>query len=103
MCSATRKPLYLRALCERLHSRKCDGGSVLPILPSCQGCHYGIDPISGCLCEHKYKTKPNAKFYPDSAYDLLKKLLDVDPESRISAEEALNHPFLATLDSLSQN
>jgi len=31
-----------------------------------------------------------------SAVDLLSKLLVMDPEQRLSAEEALNHPYLAT-------
>jgi cell division control protein 7 len=31
--------------------------------------------------------------FPDSAYDLLKKLLELDCEKRLSAESALNHPF----------
>ena len=33
--------------------------------------------------------------FPDSAYDLLNRLLDMNPHTRISADEALNHPFLA--------
>jgi serine/threonine protein kinase len=32
---------------------------------------------------------------PDSAYELLKRLLDVDPFTRITASEALEHPFFA--------
>ncbi|KAG7212655.1 hypothetical protein KM043_012937 [Ampulex compressa] len=32
--------------------------------------------------------------YPKEAYDLLTKLLDLDSKTRITAEEALNHPFL---------
>ena len=31
--------------------------------------------------------------FPDSAYDLLKKLLELDCDKRISAANALKHPF----------
>lgn len=31
--------------------------------------------------------------FSESAYDLLKKLLDLDCEKRLSAENALKHPF----------
>ncbi|XP_071802214.1 cell division cycle 7-related protein kinase-like [Asterias amurensis] len=34
---------------------------------------------------------------PDSAYDLLQRLLDLNPNTRISAEEALKHPFISTV------
>jgi serine/threonine protein kinase len=33
---------------------------------------------------------------PDSAYDLLKRLLDVDPFTRITAAEALEHSFFSS-------
>jgi len=33
--------------------------------------------------------------YPKSAYDLLNRLLEVDQDQRITAEEALSHPFIA--------
>ena len=31
--------------------------------------------------------------FPDSVYDLLERCLEVVPNKRITAEEALNHPF----------
>lgn len=43
------------------------------------------------LCE---KANPKGSFvYPDSVYSLLGGLLEPDPSKRLSAEEALNHPF----------
>ncbi len=34
--------------------------------------------------------------FPNSAYDLLKKLLDLDSDKRYSAEEALSHDFFSS-------
>jgi serine/threonine protein kinase len=34
--------------------------------------------------------------YPKEAYHLLTKLLDLDYRMRITAEEALSHPFLSS-------
>ena len=31
---------------------------------------------------------------PDEAYDLLKRCLDLNPLTRITADDALHHPFL---------
>lgn len=35
-----------------------------------------------------------SKAVPESAYDLLNKLLDPNPHTRITAAEALQHPFI---------
>lgn len=51
--------------------------------------------------ESSHKNKPMEKEafttiieeFPDTAYDLLKKLLELDCNKRISAENALRHPF----------
>ncbi|KAG8233007.1 hypothetical protein J437_LFUL013796, partial [Ladona fulva] len=37
--------------------------------------------------------KPTKESLPNDAYDLLNQLLDLDPKTRITAEEALLHPF----------
>lgn len=45
------------------------------------------------MCCKLYPSNPNE--FPDSVYDLLHKLLQIDFRKRISAQEALEHPFLA--------
>lgn len=47
-----------------------------------------------CLCaDTMYNTDFSNDCYPDSVYDLLAKLLAVHPKDRLSAAEALEHPF----------
>lgn len=41
-----------------------------------------------------FKVLPNIE-YPKEAYQLLIKLLDLDYETRSTAEQALSHPFLS--------
>lgn len=40
----------------------------------------------------------NCAKIPDSVYDLLEQLMELDPYKRISAEEALKHPFIASVN-----
>lgn len=56
------------------------------------------------LIKNIQKSKKNGKdfakifsFAPPEAIDLLKKLMIFDPEKRITAAQALNHPYLADL------
>ncbi|XP_042896789.1 cell division cycle 7-related protein kinase isoform X1 [Parasteatoda tepidariorum] len=49
------------------------------------------ESITDCLMCHNI-----SKTIPESAYDLLDKLLDPNPHTRITATEALDHPFLTS-------
>lgn len=51
-----------------------------------------IDPDDPSLVKNKF-----AKLLPPEGLDLLLKLLQYDPDKRITAEEALRHPFLSSL------
>ncbi|XP_042191508.1 cell division cycle 7-related protein kinase isoform X3 [Callorhinchus milii] len=57
----------------------------------------------GILCNSDFKSierSPDTKGWdrvPDLAYDLLDKLLDLNPATRITAEKALQHPFFEGL------
>uniref|UniRef100_A0A1A9WVM7 non-specific serine/threonine protein kinase n=1 Tax=Glossina brevipalpis TaxID=37001 RepID=A0A1A9WVM7_9MUSC len=95
------KPLDLRKLCVRFRNRakfsspellkkyqKADG--------TCEVCKNCDQFFFNCLCvESNYITEPldGDDVFPASAYDLLYKLLEVNPHKRITADEALNHPF----------
>ncbi|KAG1714780.1 Cell division cycle 7-related protein kinase [Nymphon striatum] len=49
------------------------------------------------ICETLFSSNKKSTFnYPDSAYDLLQRLLDPNFSSRITASEALKHPFISS-------
>ena len=103
-CSIEKKALNLRKLCERLRQHRQAGRpGVRPGAPVCPDCTQVIDLKDGCLClspedtyEPSQEGDPDTQ-YPGSVYHLLERLLDLNPETRITAAEALEHPFITGL------
>ena len=72
MCSPISPPINLRSLCLRLRN---------------------IKPVTMSQANALPKRKQDWANVPTSAFILLKRLLDLNPSTRITAEEALQHPF----------
>lgn len=110
VCASQKKrPLHLRKLCNRLRNRSAlstinttnrttaaaaaaasGGGQVRH--QTCENCQ---QILPECLCSSSPLNMDfSADIFPESAYDLMAKLLTINPDQRISAEEALKHPFL---------
>lgn len=49
-------------------------------------------------CDFNLEAEEYKMYSDQAAVDLLKKLLKVDPESRITAEQAINHPYFAVAE-----
>ncbi|PSN34353.1 Cell division cycle 7-related protein kinase [Blattella germanica] len=103
-CSIEKKAMNLRKLCERLRRhRKAGRPSAPPGAPVCRDCDQVIDIEDGCLCllpgdNYEPSKKEDSEIrYPSSAFHLLERLLDLNPETRITAAEALEHPFIKGL------
>lgn len=61
----------------------------------CRSCE---QPTFNCLCSnsgHNLERYDGLDIFPAVAYDLLSRLLEVNPQKRITAEEALKHPFFS--------
>lgn len=96
--SYVKQPLHLRKLCIRLRNRQkvqntpFNGNTISTNLQQqCDNCE---QMLFNCLCQNSdYNTDFSNDIYPDSVYDLLGKLLAINPHNRISAKDALEHPF----------
>lgn len=96
--SHKKRPLHLRKLCLRLRNRKriqntplSDNTLSTNLQQQCVNCQ---QQLFNCLCQDSdYNTDFSNDIYPDSVYDLLGKLLVINPCNRISAKDALLHPF----------
>uniref|UniRef100_A0A1I8PF17 non-specific serine/threonine protein kinase n=1 Tax=Stomoxys calcitrans TaxID=35570 RepID=A0A1I8PF17_STOCA len=96
------KPLDLRKLSVRFRNRvKFSSPELLKKYQNadgtCEVCKNCEQFYFNCLCtESNFAvTEPldDDDIFPPSAYDLLYRLLEVNPHRRITADEALNHPF----------
>ncbi|KAJ0180834.1 hypothetical protein K1T71_002919 [Dendrolimus kikuchii] len=97
--SAQRRGVCLRRLCARLRRAHARAPHPAPAHAhaACEQCTL---PPTQCLCRDETK-KPEdfdstltIAGFPDSAFSLAARLLDPNPHTRISADEALRHPFL---------
>ncbi|XP_061721581.1 cell division cycle 7-related protein kinase-like [Cydia pomonella] len=92
--STHRHGLCLRKLSARLRGARPGPG---PAAPACAKCRRRN---AGCVCRDDtpaYTHDPLRSVcgFPDAAFALAARLLEPDPRARITAAEALRHPFLA--------
>lgn len=98
-----RKPLDLHKICVRLRSRmklkkstlkETEAPTKVIQIIECDNCE---QILNDCLCldinVNDNTNDTSIDTFPNSAYDLLAKLLTTNPFERITAEQALNHEF----------
>lgn len=118
MCSKDVPAQDLRKLCERLRGLDSNTPKLAAGPPGCASPESSSSPVqipppqhakdpmyrgdSGGRETHPMECTANSEGWdavPDEAYDLLDKLLDLNPASRITAEAALLHPFFKDMSS----
>ncbi|EDV32902.2 uncharacterized protein Dana_GF22271 [Drosophila ananassae] len=104
------RPLSLRKLCLRFRHRRVFSDDKLHRSHAnqdgkCEVCRNCDQYYFNCLCEDsEYNDEPLDPYecFPASAYDLLHRLLEVNPHKRITAAEALLHPFFTAAEGQNQ-
>ncbi|KAF4525437.1 hypothetical protein B566_EDAN004180 [Ephemera danica] len=100
-----RAPLDLKKMCIKLRNnrlsarekknRKSEEEKSGQKCPVCGPSLHSVSEEIPCLCKGSHGT--STPQFPDEAYDLLHKLLDLNPSTRITAEQALEHPFIKAM------
>lgn len=101
VCSRELPRLDLKILCETLRGlRSWDDGLLPAEFQASHNPAEGKQDAGSPVKKHKSSLKSSAELQemgwdkvPDDVYDLLDKLLDLNPASRITASVALQHPL----------
>ncbi|XP_002732049.1 cell division cycle 7-related protein kinase-like [Saccoglossus kowalevskii] len=107
LCSQEQPALDLKTMCQKLRGKSSDKSPEQLLIARNRKLEESIvependSPLSGKRCSPRLQkmNKESARErswdeVPDCAYTLLKRLLDLNPHTRITAREALNHPFI---------
>lgn len=111
VCSQPSQPLDLKKLCTRMRQRRkernnASSSSVDSSAERCLNCCQPSGNPDRCICEKEQislsslnpfdvnNIEESDDIFPDSAYHLLSRLLDLDADTRITAAQALDHPFV---------